>query len=370
MEGSAKEQPPNRGKEPSKELDEILKDAGQEALRSAHGTGDLEKLSKGADAAKALAEAREVNLGLGWLPRWAKLLASWATALTLVVAFVTLYLQREQFLKSEERQRASEEDAQWREAMKAVSFEDPSKALAGAMWMESFFDSRSPRYRELSRRVAASLLSKAENTAGFDVVLTDLVNHTNPDNQNDVIDIAQKVNDLQWERYGQAPEDPTKLRAATMVVLNGLEGPRVVGGHEVDSKAFSAGTWEIATASHALWQIWVGKSKASPRGKDLGDIVLEKSKKGEFFSADFTDATLTNCVFSHVSFQGANLTGAKLVEVRILASVDLSGVTQFDGSQWIDTDWWHAEKVSLELCRYLEVNSPKPKGTGLPSGCQ
>jgi hypothetical protein len=43
------------------DLDRILTDAGQEALRSAHETGDLEKLSKGADAVRALAEAREVN---------------------------------------------------------------------------------------------------------------------------------------------------------------------------------------------------------------------------------------------------------------------------------------------------------------------
>jgi hypothetical protein len=245
MEDLRKNQPSRKREELAKELVEIPKEAGEEAFRSAHRTWDLEKLAKGADAAKALAEAREVNLGLGLLPRWAKLLASWATALTLLVAFATLYSQGRQFQKSEE-------DTQWREAMKAVSFENPSQALAAAIWMESFFDSPSLSHRKLSRHVAATLIPKVENVAGFDDVLTDLVAHTDATNQTDIIDVAQKTSDCQWQRYGTAPGDPTELRPATEEVVGGLEGPRLDGERKVDIVAFNAGTWEIETASHAL----------------------------------------------------------------------------------------------------------------------
>jgi hypothetical protein len=352
--------------QPTKKLDEILKDAGQEAIRSAHGTGDLEKLSKGADASKALAEAREVNFGLGWLPRWAKLFASWATALTLFLALVTLYFQNKQFLKSEDRQRASEEDAQWREAMKVVSFNDPSRALAAAIWMESFFDSPSPRYRRLSRHVAASLLPEVDNVAGFDNVLTDLVTHTDLENQHDIIVIAQGVADNQWRRYGPRPDDPIKFRLAAREVLSG--SPRVGRGSTIDAKAFSAGTWQIDTASHALWQIWAERKIPIPKGERLGDIVLENTRKGQSFSADFTDVTLDNVVLSNASFRGANLTRATLTNVTILDGVDLSEII-FSDSHWNDTNWWDAQNISQDLCTYLQAKLPAPKTSKLPSGC-
>jgi hypothetical protein len=162
--------------------------------------------------------------------------------------------------------------------MKAISFENPSQALAAAIWMESFFDSESVTHRELSRHVAASLLPRVENVAGFDNVLTDLVAHPDVANQKDIINIAQGISNFQWQRYGTPPEDPIARRSATREAIGGLEGPRKVRGHEVDFAAFSAGTWEIETASHALWQIWVEKKVASPRGMNLGDVVLENTR--------------------------------------------------------------------------------------------
>jgi len=346
----------------AKELDEILRAAGLDKW-------DLEKLSKGADAAKALAEAREVNFGLAWLPRWAKLLASWATALTLAIAFATLYVQSQQFARSEDRQRANEEDAHWRDAMKAVSFDNPSQALAAAIWMESFFDSQSVRHRELSRRVAASLLPRVENVAGFDNLLTDLVTHTDATNQKDIINIAQGISNFQWQRYGPAPEDPIARRSATREVIGGLEGRRKVRGREIDVAAFSAGTWEIDTASHALWQIWVEKGAASPRGMNLGDVVLENIGLEKPLSIDFTGTDFSNGVFSNASFHGAILTRAALYKVTVLDGVDFSGITDFAGSKWNDTDWWDAEIISPKLCEYLRVSFPAPKKARQPKGC-
>jgi uncharacterized protein YjbI with pentapeptide repeats len=100
----------------------------------------------------------------------------------------------------------------------------------------------------------------------------------------------------------------------------------------------------------------------------LGDMVLENTRKGDSFSADFRGATLANVILSHASFHGANLTGAALTKVTILDGVDLSEI-KFEGSHWMDTNWWNAENISQDLCTYLQTNLPAPKTVKLPSGC-
>ena len=239
--------------------------------------------------------------------------------------------------------------------MKGVSFGDSSKALASAMWMESFFDSK--QYSNLSRRVAATLLPDVDNVQGFDSVMTNLLNHTDATNQIDLIDIGQKLSDRQWVRYGY------KHRNGGVSELPFVQKNTIEGDYRVAA-------WELDTVSHVLWYIWVKAKAASPKGQYLENIILENNRSGESFSADFTGATLTNGVFSNVSFQDANFTRAVLANVIILADVDLSGVTQFDRSDWTNTYWWKAQKISVQLCRYLQANYPSPKDANLPQGCQ
>jgi hypothetical protein len=281
----------------------------------------------------------------------------------LVIAFGTLWLQSQQFRKSEE-------DSQWREAMKVVSFNNPSQALASAIWMESFLDSPTRAHRDLSRHVAASLLPRVDNVAGLDDVVADLIAHTDANNQLDIISLARKVYTDQWQRYGLTPSDPIELRSATEEVIGGLDDAKEVGARKVDAAAFSAGTWEIDSASQALWEIWVRQKLASPKEKNLGDIVLEGTKRGKAFSVDFTDADLTNAVLSNVSLQGANLTRADLSKLTILDGVNLSAITHFNGSKWNDVDWWDAQIISPELCAYLQVKFPPPPRAKLPEGCR
>jgi hypothetical protein len=241
--------------------------------------------------------------------------------------------------------------------MKGVSFDDPSQALAAAIWMESFFDS--DRYQALSRHVAATLLPEVTNVAGFDAVFDDLVDHTNKDNQIDIISIGQTLSHKQWNRFERRPVDPAELPYVQKEALPG---------------DYYTAAWELDTVSHGLWEIWVDNNKkiadkdkkVVPRGQYLESIILENNA----FSTDFTGANLTNGVLANVSFQGAILTAARLVKVIILSDVDLSGVTQFDQSDWTNTHWWKAQKISTELCKYLEVNYAPPKNTTLPSGCQ
>jgi hypothetical protein len=358
--------PKKHDTDPTRALEEI----GREALTLARGTGDLEKFSKAAEIANTSAIAREALSTLGKFQSWAKWFASFATSLTLVLALVTLYIQGREHKQTAERQRAADEDTQWREAMKSVSFKDPSQALAAAMWMQSFCDS--PRYHALSRSVTVSLLPIIVNVTGFDDVLTNLVRHTDSGNQVGIIDVAQKVSSIQWGRFGQPPPDPTQLPFVKREVL-GVDFTNAISGDSSSKGEFSIAAWEVDTASHALWDIWVRDKVAKPKDQNLTNIILENNKfyddQDKSFSVDFTNATLKHVVLAHASFRRANFTHSNLSQVIVLDDVDLSEITQFAGSNWSETHWWKAKSVSLDLCKYLQEHFAPPPAAQLPEGC-
>jgi hypothetical protein len=347
-----------------------LEEIGREALSLARGTGDLEKFSKAAEIANTSAIAREALSTLGKLQAWVKWLASLATSLTLIVALVTLYIQGREYKQTMERQQAADEDTQWREAMKSVSFKDPSQALAAAMWMQSFAESR--RYGALSRRVTVSLLPVITNVTGFDDVLTSLVQHTDGENQLGVIDVAQKVSSIQWGRFGHPPPGFTQLPWVKREVL-GVDFTNAISENSSNDNDFNIAAWEVDTASHALWDIWVRYKVAKPRGQNLTNITLENNKfyddQDQSFSVDFTNAILRHVVLANTSFRRANFTNSILSDVIVLENVDLSEIAQFNGSDWSETDWWKAKYVSSDLCTYLQKYFAPPSAARLPDGC-
>jgi hypothetical protein len=358
--------PEKHDTDPTHALEEI----GREALSLARGTGDLEKFSKAAEIANTSAIAREALSTLGKFQSWVKWLASLATSLTLIVALVTLYVQGREYKQTIERQQVADEDTQWREAMKSVSFKDPSQALVAAMWMQSFAES--PRYRVLSRRVTVSLLPVITNVTGFDDVLTNLVKHTDSENQLGIIDVAQKVSSIQWGRFGEPPAGPTQLPFVKREVL-GIDFTNAISGAASNKSDFNIAAWEVDTASHALWDIWVRDRVAKPKNQNLTNIVLENNKfyddQDKSFSVDFTNATLKHVVLANASFQRANFTNSNLSHVIVLENVDLSEITQFGGSDWSETHWWKAKYVSFDLCKYLQKYFPPPSAAPLPDGC-
>jgi hypothetical protein len=68
--------------------------------------------------------------------------------------------------------------------------------------------------------------------------------------------------------------------------------------------------------------------------------------------AYFLSANLDN-----ISLKGADITDAAFEQVS-LKNADLSGIENFDHSDWDDTRWWQAKYISMDLLKYLITNYP------------
>lgn len=80
-----------------------------------------------------------------------------------------------------------------------------------------------------------------------------------------------------------------------------------------------------------------------------------RAHRSEPLNADMRRVYFKSIDLSGVLFGKSNLEGCQWEGVS-LAGADLSGVTEFDNSQWIDASWWDAKSVSKPLLSYLIAN--------------
>jgi hypothetical protein len=80
-----------------------------------------------------------------------------------------------------------------------------------------------------------------------------------------------------------------------------------------------------------------------------------RAHRSEPLNADMRRVYLKSIDLSGVSFGKSNLEGCQWEGVS-LTGADLSAVTEFDNSQWIDASWWDAKSVSKPLLSYLLAN--------------
>jgi Pentapeptide repeats (8 copies) len=357
---------------------------GQKALNLAENTDDLDKLSKGVEVAKVSAEAARAYSRMDRIQFWVATIAPLATVLVAVVAILfqnhqnqaALQAQADHFLQSAKLQQEASEDAQWRDALKGVSFDDSSHVLAGALGMIGFFDM--DRHAKDARIVAATLSPMIDIVAGFDNVLTALDDHTTNENQKDIIGVAQNACSIEWRLFKQSSYSRDDVGIIPFFFFQG-------GEFDVDylkasvkrttEEKLKIGAYEVDTASHALWVIWKRgwpKPKASPEGQNLRNLVLEAY---DFSDLDFSNAKLDNSLVADVRFKGAKFRGATFTEARLISSergknplasgvmfddADLCDVTSFFGSNWSGANWWTAKCISPELYDFLLKNFRPP----------
>jgi hypothetical protein len=112
----------------------------------------------------------------------------------------------------------------------------------------------------------------------------------------------------------------------------------------------------------------VGRPLSREQGQRARDgILLEltflSGKMGAYLRthrADPLNADMRRVYFKGIDLSGvmfgkSNLEGCQWEGVS-LTGADLSGVTEFDNSQWIDASWWDAKSVSRPLLSYLTAN--------------
>jgi len=80
-----------------------------------------------------------------------------------------------------------------------------------------------------------------------------------------------------------------------------------------------------------------------------------RAHRAEPLNADMRRVYLKSIDLSGVQFGKSNLEGCQWEGVS-LTGADLSGVTEFDNSQWIDASWWDAKSISRPLLSYLIAN--------------
>jgi uncharacterized protein YjbI with pentapeptide repeats len=365
------------------ELDVIEKKALEQAMSAA----DLKDRAQALEIAKTVTEKRKMmketeKIGLDAREASVEFKFArtkyWAAAVTPILAvFLTgaaLVVQSRQFSDSAKRQIDANEESQWRDAIKNVSFKDPGATLVSAFGMHSFFDS--PRYSTQARTIAATLLPHVDNPDGFDNVFFDLLDTANTSNQGHVVAIAKTLFNSQLDlfRFNVLVNRPTPVDfQALREMLGDDDPPDFVQTDSTSRRQAAASAWMLDSISDGLNNMWINKN-AMPKGADLGGIVFER---GQFNELDFSDANLQGGALYHAEFKGANFAGAaftrKLVSNVTLDGANLSRIEDFAESKWEYSNWWKAKCISKELLEYLEKNdataNPENKRAGNAITC-
>lgn len=266
----------------------------------------------------------------------------------------TLREQQRQSEKTAALQRDANEDAQWREALKLVSFKDQESSQVGVFAMLGFFSS--PRYEAQARTFAGVLLTNIPNVYAFDQVMSRMgPPHTDEKNFSDLTSLAQMLGFAQRARFhikGAASRKNTPF----LMRVDAIEPNPKNLGRDKDQQARVA-AWEIDTTSQTLLTVWKNeeaKKRLSPRDSPLEGVVLEY---GNFDDLDFTGANFSFGILYNASFRRVHFNGATLKDLYVckvaLDGADFRGVTVYEGSKWEGSNWWDAKCVPQELLDYL-----------------
>ena len=282
--------------------------------------------------------------------------AAWLViAGAVALAFVTVSEQREQSERLAALQRDANEDAQWREALKSVSFRDPASSEMSALAMQGFFGSS--QYSSQARAIAALLLPNVSNVYAFDEVLSRMgPPHTDRSNYQDLTGIARMLGLDERARLhisGAASKKNTPFLVESVPALRA--NPRDSDRDKDQQTRVAA--WELDVASRTLRTLWAEKDpqkRLSPRGSDLSGAVLEN---GSFDGLDFTETDFRFGILFNASFKGTRFNGATLKDTYLrsvaLDGADFSGVKVYSGSRWDDANWWDAKCIPQPLLDYL-----------------
>lgn len=305
-----------------------------------------------------------------------------ALVVTLIVGAGTILFQNRQFLEKMQQQaaqardtatlqRQANEDAQWREALKFVSFKDDQASAVGAFVMQGFFASQD--HGPQARTIACALLVNVSNVGAFDEVLERIAFRTTDQNSSDIYTMAQMMGYSQRSRFhitGAASKANTPY-------LDDVDeiNPAPAPADRTRDQMIKVAAWELDSVSQNLHDLWKrAKDPLSPAQQVLTAVVLENASADDhnFDKLDFSGAYLDFGILSNARFKGARFKRATLKHVHVhhvdltdadfsdslLNGADLSGVTQYKGSTWGDSNWWDAKCIPQPMLAYLQQVAP------------
>lgn len=235
---------------------------------------------------------------------------------TIITLAATLIAQNWQFLRSENDKREEALDAQWNDAVKAIS---ASGALSpGVIALQPFL--RSTKYGEQAREVAVNLLSSSSDPGFFRSLFSTALLPAGWDNLDRI---------LRFDRALEAREMPLIIKTWDADKYQNDES-------RLTKDERSAYDYVIAVVPTITAQVGSVLKTPRPPGTQI----------------DLSSAYFALANWQGIDFQDANLDGAYFTNMD-LQNAELKGVTKFTSAVFSATAWWEVKSINKPFLDYL-----------------
>lgn len=285
-------------------------------------------LHSAAETRKLDAEARKLELEAAnirraerdektkfWVPTSAPLITALAVA-------AGLWIQVDQVNKNSRQQRASNDAAQFSEAVKMAGSDNVLQSIAGATLIDRFL--QSDDYKDQARQVEIGVLSTSRHSDTFKLFFARVSGSVSWDNYRDIVQISQGISEIWLANYNRLLD----LRSMKKV------DPGIAKEIKRLDNENDQVLREITQTTAAL-------------------VQLLRSGHVAGIKPDLTGVMLSNADLSSVDLTGAIVTGTQFANC-VLTDTTLAGVEQFKGSDWAGTAWWRAKTIDPKLLDFLE----------------
>ncbi|RSL15753.1 pentapeptide repeat protein [Edaphobacter aggregans] len=333
------------------------------------------------EAANAKAQNNEVKRKRSFYER---ILST--TQATIVLALITLMFQIVQFGYTARQGRLADESKQWKDAVKEVSFDGDSKAVGGAMVLETFFSS--DLHSGEAKTLVAVTLPFIKDVNAFDHLFEQLRRR---DGWADpcclIYSVAQSIS-LSHRELAKSIYKDAKLPIPSQGLFRinlSSEIEKLTPEASLKIEEARRREWQIDTVTQGLLDFWrengtrppQADSADPPYSADLRTLILRLDEdavvnlsgknfthvyfKGAYLhNVNFSDSDLSGGNLSDVDMGSAQLRGTRLDGV-VVHGADFDNVTDVEGSSWKGVRWWEAARLSNKLCQWFPEHGEKPE---------
>ena len=251
--------------------------------------------------------------------------------ISILALAATISLQTWQFTRSEKDRADEALDAQWGEAVKAIS--QSSKVPPGIIALSPFLNS--PKYADRAKAAVVQLLANSTDPTFFSALYGNAFVPIAWDSLDHIISLDRalrtKAEPLWTKTYNQRRDLNDTARLTT---------------EEKD-------IYDYTELAIPVISTQISSLLKRPRPAGLSVDLSAASLQG----CDFSGADLTSVNIARAHFAWADLKGA-----------NLDKISQFEGAYFYHVAWWEAAKISPELLAYLEKDDSSSYKPGVKYG--